>query len=193
MLGNKFVQKAVGVAVLATMFLTGAATALASSHREAPMVAGDPKVDATDLYAFVSPDNANMVTLIANYIPFEEPAGGPNFNSFDDNVLNRYQFSKSNLKVIEAGIHKVPVIASNIPTYNFDPEFVDGKNILFVNPERQEKDWYSKMKKLILNPNMIEDLGEAAFEIIKRKYSQDVLAERRAQFYKDIVEKHNKL
>ena len=51
------------------------------------MISGDPKVDATDLYAFVSPDKTDTVTLIANYIPFEEPAGGPNFDSFDDKAL----------------------------------------------------------------------------------------------------------
>ncbi len=51
------------------------------------MISGDPKVDATDLYAFVSPDKKDTVTLIANYIPFEEPAGGPNFDSFDDKAL----------------------------------------------------------------------------------------------------------
>ena len=59
----------------------------ASSHREAPLIAGDPRADATDLYAFVSPDKPNTVTLIANYLPFQEPAGGPNFYTFDDNVL----------------------------------------------------------------------------------------------------------
>lgn len=51
------------------------------------MISGDPRVDATDLYVFVSPDQTDTVTLIANYIPFEEPAGGPNFDSFDDNAL----------------------------------------------------------------------------------------------------------
>lgn len=111
---------------------------------------------------------------------------------FEDNILNRYQFAKSNLKIIEAGIHKVPVIASNIPTYNFDKDFVDGKNIIYVKPERQEKDWYDKMKKLILNPNLIEDLGEAAYEVIMKKYHQNVLAEKRRDFYKEIVSRHNK-
>ena len=52
---------------------------LASSHREAPLIAGDPTADNTDLYAFVSPDKPDTVTIIANYIPLEEPAGGPNF------------------------------------------------------------------------------------------------------------------
>jgi hypothetical protein len=51
----------------------------ASSHREAPLVAADPQIDATDLYAFVSPDRPDTVTLISNWIPFENPAGGPNF------------------------------------------------------------------------------------------------------------------
>lgn len=54
----------------------------ASSHREAPLTAGDPKADNTDVYAFTSPDNADTVTLVANWIPFEEPNGGPNFYPF---------------------------------------------------------------------------------------------------------------
>src|SRR5277367_2203391 len=58
-----------------------------SSHREAPETSRDPVADNTDVYAFVSPDNPNMVTLIANYIPFETPAGGPNFYEFGDDVL----------------------------------------------------------------------------------------------------------
>ncbi len=54
-------------------------TALASSHREAPLISGDPPVDNTDVYAFVSPDKPDTVTLIANWYPFSEPNGGPNF------------------------------------------------------------------------------------------------------------------
>ena len=73
--------------LMATFVLAAGGSALASSHREAPLISGDPKVDATDLYAFVSPDDASTVTLIANYIPFEEPAGGPNFYGFDDKAL----------------------------------------------------------------------------------------------------------
>lgn len=62
-------------------------TTEASSHREAPLISGDPLADNTDLYAFVSPNNSDRVTLIANFIPFEAPYGGPNFFKFDDNVL----------------------------------------------------------------------------------------------------------
>jgi hypothetical protein len=58
-----------------------------SSHREAPAIAKDPVADSTDVYAFVSPDRPDSVTLIANYIPLQEPAGGPNFYSFGDDVL----------------------------------------------------------------------------------------------------------
>jgi hypothetical protein len=59
----------------------------ASSHREAPLISQDPMADNTDLYAFRSPDRPDTVTIIANYIPLESPAGGPNFPAFDDTVL----------------------------------------------------------------------------------------------------------
>src|ERR1700719_297331 len=58
-----------------------------SSHREAPEISKDPVADSTDVYAFVSPDQPNTVTLIANYIPLQGPAGGPNFYAFGDDVL----------------------------------------------------------------------------------------------------------
>jgi hypothetical protein len=66
---------------------SGPQPAAASSHREAPVIANDPAADNTDLYAFRSPDRPDTVTLVANYIPLEEPAGGPNFAKFDDSVL----------------------------------------------------------------------------------------------------------
>jgi hypothetical protein len=62
-------------------------TADASSHREAPFIGGDPQADATDVYAFRSPDNPDTVTLIANYIPLEVAAAGPNFYFFSNDVL----------------------------------------------------------------------------------------------------------
>ncbi|MGH8994605.1 MAG: DUF4331 domain-containing protein [Acidimicrobiales bacterium] len=58
-----------------------------SSHREAPEISKDPVADSTDLYAFVSPDNPDTVTIIANYVPLESPDGGPNFYEFGDDVL----------------------------------------------------------------------------------------------------------
>jgi hypothetical protein len=59
---------------------------LASSHRESPLGSADPQIDATDLYAFVSPDAPDTVTLISNWIPFQNPAGGPNFFPWGENV-----------------------------------------------------------------------------------------------------------
>jgi hypothetical protein len=66
--------------------ILGAEPGSASSHREAPQLLADPQVDNTDVYAFVSPDNAHRVTLIGNWLPFENPAGGPNFYPFADDA-----------------------------------------------------------------------------------------------------------
>src|ERR1700730_11720294 len=57
-----------------------------SSHREAPEISKGPVADSPDVYAFVSPDKSDTVTLIANYIPLQGPAGGPNFYEFGDDV-----------------------------------------------------------------------------------------------------------
>ncbi|NYG06121.1 hypothetical protein BJ986_000608 [Phycicoccus badiiscoriae] len=65
-----------------------------SSHREAPEVSKDPVADNTDVYAFVSPDKPDTVTLLANFIPFQNPQGGPNFYEFGDEVL--YEIHVSN-------------------------------------------------------------------------------------------------
>jgi hypothetical protein len=64
-----------------------------SSHREAPEVSKDPVADSTDLYAFVSPDKPDTVTLIANYVPLQGPAAGPNFFEFGDDVLYQINIS----------------------------------------------------------------------------------------------------
>ena len=63
----------------ASVYLLGPTNAAGSSHREAPLTAADPTIDNTDLYAFASPERPGYLTFIANWIPFEEPNGGPNF------------------------------------------------------------------------------------------------------------------
>lgn len=68
--------------------------AVASSHREAPLIANDPLADNTDVYAFRSPCDSSKVVLIANYIPFEHPAGGPNYYNFGTDV--RYEIHVDN-------------------------------------------------------------------------------------------------
>lgn len=73
---------AAGGVLAVTAYGLGPGSAGASSHREAPLTAADPTVDNTDLYAFVSPDRPGYVTFIANWAPFSEPDGGPNFYPF---------------------------------------------------------------------------------------------------------------
>jgi hypothetical protein len=92
---------AVAALVAATLTAFGLAraagpeSAVGSSHREAPLIAEDPVADNTDVYAFVSPDRPDTVTVLANYIPLEEPAGGPNFNAFGDGVLYELKFDNT--------------------------------------------------------------------------------------------------
>ncbi|RYE65156.1 MAG: DUF4331 domain-containing protein, partial [Oxalobacteraceae bacterium] len=76
-------------ACTAAVLLTLAGTAMASSHREAPFISGQPTVDGTDLYMFRSyePNRQDFVTILANYQPFQDPQGGPNFFMFNPNAL----------------------------------------------------------------------------------------------------------
>ncbi|MEO5898915.1 MAG: DUF4331 family protein, partial [Ilumatobacteraceae bacterium] len=89
---------ATGVALVGVAFAVqgGSPQVTASSHREAPLIAGDPRADNTDVYAFTSPDDASSVTLISNWIPFEEPSGGPNFYTWADDT-------KYNIKIDNNG------------------------------------------------------------------------------------------
>ncbi len=80
--------------MLSAFLLFVAVSVSASSHREAPLIANDPLADNTDLYAFRSPDNPEMITIIANYIPAELPHGGPNYYSFGKNI--RYEIHIDN-------------------------------------------------------------------------------------------------
>ena len=85
-----FVKKnGLTAAVVGALALVGASPAPASSHREAPFITNQPKVDGTDLYMFRSYEAGRQehVTLIANYIPFQDPQGGPYFYQFDQNGL----------------------------------------------------------------------------------------------------------
>src|SRR5437016_5486305 len=98
-----------------------------SSHREAPGTMLDPSADDTDVYAFVANDAPNSLTLVGNWIPFEDPAGGPNFYRFDDratyylNIDNtgdgrydiRYQFRfKTHLRDKSSFLYALPGVSS---------------------------------------------------------------------------------
>ena len=83
-------QKRLLSALIAGLVMSSAfAPAQASSHREAPFITTSPKVDGTDFYMFRSyeANRAGFVTMIANYQPFQDPQGGPNFYQFDENAL----------------------------------------------------------------------------------------------------------
>ncbi len=79
----------VSTLVLSVLLCWAASPASASSHREAPAITKSPKVDATDFYMFRSyePGRSGYVTLLANYQPFQDPAGGPNFFMLDENAI----------------------------------------------------------------------------------------------------------
>lgn len=80
--------------ILLVAIITTTAILTSSSHREAPMISNDPLADNTDLYAFRSPDAPNTITIIANFIPFQLPHGGPNYYHFGENI--RYEIHIDN-------------------------------------------------------------------------------------------------
>src|SRR5215470_12349299 len=85
-MSRKILLLALAAVIVAAPVVSELRPVAASSHREAPLISQDPLADNTDLYAFVSPDRPDTATIIANYIPMEEPASGPGFFNFDPNV-----------------------------------------------------------------------------------------------------------
>ena len=98
----------------------------ASSHREAPLISNDKAADNTDFYAFVSPDRPNSVTLLANFIPLEEPAGGPNFDKFDDNVLYQIRFDNNGDARLDLAIQfRFRTVVGNPNTFLYNTNTID--------------------------------------------------------------------
>nr|WP_224754875.1 DUF4331 domain-containing protein [Streptomyces chumphonensis] len=114
------------IALAAAVAVAGLApaTSSASSHREAPLIAGDPRADNTDVYAFTSPDRPDTVTFVANWIPFEEPDGGPNFYQFADGDQARY-----NIKVDQDGDGRADLTY----TWSFRTEIRDAADTFLYN------------------------------------------------------------
>ncbi len=94
--------------------------AAASSHREAPLISGQPQFDNTDVYAFVSPDKPDTTTVVANWIPFEEPAGGPNFYTFAEDA--QYDIHVDNDGDAQGEL---------VFRYTFDTQVKNGKTFLY--------------------------------------------------------------
>src|SRR5512133_1248661 len=78
-------KKLAFIAALVALLVT-VPFAAGSSHREAPLTSIDPTGDDTDTYAFTAKDSPGDLTIVGNWVPFEDPAGGPNFYKFDDNA-----------------------------------------------------------------------------------------------------------
>jgi glycosyltransferase involved in cell wall biosynthesis len=125
-----------------------------------------------------------------------------NYNSFDVSLAplvdTEFNSNKSQLKVIEAGFHKKALIASDVKPYTLDlisaidsgsSEFNSKGNALVIPPSKNHKLWAKYMKKLIDNPNMIEDLGNKLYETVKDKYSLKNVSKDRVQFFKSIINK----
>lgn len=88
----KQIRPIVTAALCALAMFSGAA--FASSHREAPAISFDPAADNTDLWAWVKPGTHDRLYIVAAYNPLEEPAGGPNFHKFSDEVLYEIHISR---------------------------------------------------------------------------------------------------
>ena len=120
--------------------------AAASSHREAPAIAGQPRVDGTDFYMFRSyePGRSGYVTFIANYIPLQDAYGGPNYFSLDPQAVYeiqvdndgdgaadmRFEFSFTNTYkdlAVTSGGEKIPV-----PLINIGPIDPAGTNLNLI-------------------------------------------------------------
>jgi glycosyltransferase involved in cell wall biosynthesis len=122
-----------------------------------------------------------------------------NYNRFDVSLAplkdTLFNTVKSQLKVIESGFHKKPLIASAFGPYMIDlksaVEF-GGKinasgNALLVDIKRNHKEWSAHIKRLMNSPAMREDLGNKLYETVKDKYSLRVVTKQRSDFYKSIV------
>ena len=130
------VGAALGLAFAGAVAALGPSDAGASSHREAPLIASDPAVDNTDVYAFVSPERPGYVTLIANFIPFEEPNGGPNYYPFaTDATYNLKVDSDGDAKpdaVFRWTFHNIDKRGGDTFLYNNGPvTSLDDPNLLF--------------------------------------------------------------
>jgi len=123
-----------------------------------------------------------------------------NYNTFDVSlaplVESVFNANKSQLKVIEAGFHKKALIASDTDPFTLDlisavdeGKFNDKGNALLVGTKKNHKDWARHMKRLVENPNMIEDLGNRLYETVKDTYSLKKVCQDRVEFFKSIINK----
>jgi glycosyltransferase involved in cell wall biosynthesis len=101
---------------------------------------------------------------------------------------HQFNYYKSQLKVVEAGAHKMPIIASNYGPYTVDDieGSKDGKRKGFLIDENKSN-WYEKMKWYVENPNAVKEHGNNLHEHIKNNYSMSILSKKRLELYKKII------
>jgi glycosyltransferase involved in cell wall biosynthesis len=142
-----------------------------------------------------SDDNVNYKRV------WTQPIGryASNYNLFDVSlaplVPSEFNANKSQLKAIEAGFHKKALIASETLPYTIDlvnavefgGKINDKGNALLVSPSKNHKQWSQHMKRLIENPNMIEDLGNKLYETVKDTYNLKNVCANRIEFFKSII------
>lgn len=142
-------RTAVMVGYLVGSTILGAASGYASSHREAPGIAGMPRVDATDFYMFRSyePGREDYVTLIANYIPVQAPYGGPNYFTLDNDAIYEIHIDNDGDAVEDLTFQ-----------FDFETALLGGTGLqLPIGPEGQQVDVAIPLR----NYGPIADLGDA--------------------------------
>jgi glycosyltransferase involved in cell wall biosynthesis len=124
-----------------------------------------------------------------------------NYNLFDISLApiepNMFNKVKSQLKVIEAGFHHKAIIAQDFGPYQLDLKtaikfgggFDETANGILVETNKNHKDWYAAIKKLILNPELVKTLQDNLHETIKDTYSMNKVTENRRNLYVDLYEK----
>ena len=121
------------------------------------------------------------------------------YNEFDvalaplvETSFNKY---KSQLKIIEAGFHKKAIIAQNYGPYTIDlisaiekgGGFNNNGNSLLVESSKNHKQWSQHVKRLVDNPNLVEDLGEKLYETVKDTYDINNVTKTRSEIYKNLI------
>jgi len=166
----------------------------------------------TDNYSIVSPEYKDFLLKFKNE-EYENVANEPyrrvwtkpistyatNYNLFDvslapieENIFNKV---KSQLKVIESGFHKKAIIAQDFGPYQIDiktaAKFGGGwdetGNGLLVSSNKNHKDWFKSIKKLILEPEMVNVLSEKLYNTVKDTYSINKVTESRKDLYLNLV------
>ena len=164
----------------------------------------------TDDYKVLSPEYKSFLHVF-NETPYDDEnqpyrrrwtkeinSYATNYNTFDVSlaplVESLFNGNKSQLKVIEAGFHKKAIIASETDPYTLDlisavdeGKFNNKGNSLLVGTKKNHKDWAKHMKRLVENPNMIEDLGNRLYETVKDTYSLKKVCKDRVEFFKSII------